>query len=203
MKILHLDSSILGSGSVSRTLSAEIVAREAALHPGSTVVYRDLAADPALHLAGAHVAAWQGTPAPDGAVGKDVAQGSAYIDELIASDIIVIGAPMYNFSVPTQLKAWIDRVLVAGRTFRYGANGPESLLPKGKKVIIASARGGVYTSGSPGAPLDHHETYLLGVLGFIGLNDVTVVRAEGIALGAEARASAIARARADIAALAA
>jgi FMN-dependent NADH-azoreductase len=93
--------------------------------------------------------------------------------------------------------------VVAGKTFRYGPNGPESLLPKGKKVIVASARGGVYVTGSAAAPLDHHETYLLGVLGFIGLNDVTIVRAEGIALGAEARASAIARARADIAALAA
>jgi len=110
---------------------------------------------------------------------------------------------MYNFSIPTQLKAWVDRVLVAGTTFRYGANGPEGLVPAGKKVFIASSRGGFYQAGTPAAALEHHETYLRGVLGFIGLTDVTVVRAEGIALGPEARAAAIAKAREEIAAIAA
>ena len=181
MKLLHLDSSILGSNSVSRALSAEIVAREQALHPGLEVTYRDLAADQGLHLSGAHLAAFQGGAVDNAALGADLAAGGAYLDELFAADIIVIGAPMYNFSVPSQLKAWIDRVVVAGKTFRYGPNGAESLLPKGKKVFIASSRGNVYVAGSPAAALEHHESYLTGVLSFIGLSDVTVVRAEGIA----------------------
>jgi FMN-dependent NADH-azoreductase len=203
MKLLHLDSSILGANSVSRTLSAEIVARQTVLHPGLEVIYRDLAADTALHLSGAHLAAFQGGTVQDAALGADLAAGGAYLDELFAADIIVIGAPMYNFSVPSQLKAWIDRVVVAGKTFRYGPNGAESLLPKGKKVFIASSRGNIYAAGSPAAALEHHETYLKGVLSFIGLNDVTVVRAEGIAFGPEARQSALNKAREEIASIAA
>jgi FMN-dependent NADH-azoreductase len=109
---------------------------------------------------------------------------------------------MYNFSIPSQLKAWIDRVVVAGKTFRYNANGPEGLL-KNKKVFIASSRGSVYAAGSPAAALEHHESYLIGVLSFIGLTDVTVVRAEGLALGAEARDAALLKARQNIAAMAA
>ncbi len=200
MKLLHLDSSILGSNSVSRGLSAGIVARETALHPGIEVVYRDLATDSALHLSGNHLAAWQGGAVEDAAFARDLANGGAFIDELFAADIIVIGVPMYNFAIPSQLKAWIDRVVVAGKTFKYGVNGPEGLLPKGKKVFIASARGGVY---APGAAMEHQETYLIGVLAFIGLTDVTVVRAEGVALGADAREAAIAKAQAQIAAIAA
>jgi FMN-dependent NADH-azoreductase len=203
MKLLHLDSSILGSNSVSRGLSGEIVARQVALHPGIEVIYRDLAANPPLHLSAAHLAAWQGAAVADKALSEDLARGSAYLDELLAADIIVIGAPMYNFSVSSQLKAWFDRVLVAGKTFRYTENGVESLLPKGKTVFIASSRGGLYGPDSQAAAMEHHETYLKAVLGFIGLNDVTVVRAEGIALGAEPRATAVAKARADIAAMAA
>ena len=203
MTILHIDSSILGGYSVSRSLSAEIVARQQALHPASKVIYRDLVVDAALHLSDRHIAVFQGGAVTDPALGSDLAAGSAYIDDLFAADIIVIGAPMYNFSVPSQLKAWIDRVCVAGRTFQYGANGPEGLLPKGKKVFIASSRGGVYTGNSPAAVLEHHETYLRGVLGFIGLTDVTVVRAEGLNLGEEAKAAAIAKAKAEIASLAA
>jgi FMN-dependent NADH-azoreductase len=203
VKLLHIDSSILGSNSVSRTLSAEIVARQVALHPGIEVVYRDLAADAALHLSGGHLAAWQGSPIADADFDKDVVLGGSYVDELITADTIVIGAPMYNFTVPSQLKGWIDRVTVAGKTFRYTENGPESLLPKGKKVFIASARGGIYAPGTPAAAMDHHESYLKAVLGLIGLNDVTIVRAEGVAISPEARARAIAKARADIGALAA
>jgi FMN-dependent NADH-azoreductase len=203
MKLLHLDSSILGAHSVSRTLSADIVAREKALHPGLEVIHRDLAADTALHLSGAHLAAFQGGVVEDAALSADLAAGGEYLKELFDADIIVIGAPMYNFSVPTQLKAWIDRIVVAGKTFKYGAHGVESLLPKGKRVFIASSRGSVYAPGSPAAALEHHETYLKGVLSFIGLTDVTVVRAEGIGLGPEARAAAIANAQAEIARIAA
>jgi FMN-dependent NADH-azoreductase len=203
MTILHVDSSILGQYSVSRTLSSEIVARQRALRPGATVVYRDLATDSALHLSGAHIAVFQGGEVSDPTLGADLAAGGAYLDDLFAADIIVIGVPMYNFSIPSQLKAWIDRVVVAGRTFRYGPNGPEGLLPKGKKVFIASSRGGIYTGDSPAAALEHHETYLLGVLAFIGLTDVTVVRAEGLNVGQEAKDASIAKAKAEIARIAA
>jgi FMN-dependent NADH-azoreductase len=202
MQLLHIDSSVLGPNSASRALSAEIVARQLALHPGINVVHRDLAGDAALHLSSAHLAAWQGGAVEDADLGADLAKGGAYLEELLAADIIVIGAPMYNFSVPSQLKAWIDRVVVAGKTFRYGANGAEGLL-KNKKVFIASSRGNVYAAGSPAAALEHHESYLTGVLSFIGLTDVTIVRAEGLAFGPEAKEAAMLQARANIAAIAA
>ncbi|HWW29674.1 MAG TPA: NAD(P)H-dependent oxidoreductase [Steroidobacteraceae bacterium] len=202
MQLLHIDSSVLGPNSASRALSAEIVARQIALRPGLNVVRRDLAADAAFHLSSAHLAAWQGNAVADADLGADLAKGGAYLDELSASDIIVIGAPMYNFSIPSQLKAWIDRVVVAGKTFRYGANGAEGLL-KNRKVFIASSRGNVYAAGSPAAALEHHESYLTGVLSFIGLTDVTIVRAEGLAFGPEAKEAAMLRARENIASMAA
>lgn len=202
MQLLHLDSSLLGSASVSRRISAKIVARQRALHPALHVVSRDLAADPALHLSGAHVAAWQGAASDDALVNADLLKGNGYIDELFASDILVIGAPMYNLSIPTPLKAWIDRISVAGKTFRYTATGPEGLL-KNKRAFIASARGGVYSAGSPAAAFEHQESYLIGLLAFLGVTDVTVVRAEGIALSPDAKEAAVARAFEDIAALAA
>ncbi|WAC27113.1 FMN-dependent NADH-azoreductase [Ancylobacter sp. SL191] len=200
--ILHIDSSILGGYSATRALTADIVARQQALHPGARIVRRDLVADAALHLSDAHMAVFQGAPVSDPHLGQDLATGGAYLDELFAADIVVIGAPMYNFSVPSQLKGWIDRVAVAGRSFKYGPNGPEGLVT-GKKVFIASARGGVYSGQSPLAALDHQESYLLAALGFIGLTDVTIIRAEGLALGDDAKAAALAGAKAQIAALAA
>lgn len=184
MQLLHIDSSVLGANSASRALSAAIVARQIALRPGLTVTYRDL------------------TAVSDGSLGADLGKGGGYLDEVMAADIIVIGAPMYNFSIPSQLKAWIDRVVIAGKTFRYGANGAEGLL-KNKKVFIASSRGNVYSPGSPAAALEHHESYLIGVLSFIGLTDVTIVRAEGLAFGPEARDAAMSKAHDDIAAMAA
>lgn len=201
--ILHIDSSILGGYSVSRTLTAEIVAKQAALHPGATIIRRDLAADTARHLSGEHIAVFQGGAPASDALGADIATGAGYIDDLFAADIIVVGAPMYNFSVPSQLKGWIDRICVAGRTFKYGPNGPEGLLPKGKKLFIASTRGGIYTGDSPVAAFDHQERYLQGVFAFLGLTDVTIIRAEGLNMGDEARAAAIAKAQTDIGLLAA
>ena len=200
--ILHIDSSILGDHSVSRALTADIVSRQLVLHTGATVIRRDLAADGAMHLSGAHLAVFQGGQVGSADLGTDLAIGSACMDELFAADVIVIGAPMYNFSIPSQLKAWIDRVSVAGRTFKYGSNGPEGLL-KGKKVFVASARGGVHSAGSPSAAMDHQESYLLATLSFLGMNEVTVIRAEGLALGDAPKAAAIAQAKARILALAA
>jgi FMN-dependent NADH-azoreductase len=203
MKLLHIDSSVLGTGSASRALTADLVARQVKLHPGLEVIYRDLATDAALHLSPAHLAAWQGQAVIDAQLGADLTKGGAYLQELFDADIIVVGAPMYNFSIPSQLKAWIDRVVIAGKTFRYGADGPEGLLSSAKKAFIASSRGNVYAPGSPSAPFEHHESYLTSVLRFIGLTDVTVVRAEGLAFGPEARQAAMGKAREQIAAIAA
>ncbi len=202
MKLLHVDSSILGPGSVSRQLSAEIVAAEQRLHPGLQVIYRDLAIEPVGHLSGAHLAAAQGA-APEAAdVRQDVAAGQAALEEFLAADIVVVGAPMYNFAIPSQLKAWIDRIAVAGKTFRYDETGVHGLAG-GKKVIIASSRGGFYGPETQIAFLDHQETYLRNVFGFFGITDVTFIRAEGINLGPDQRAQSIAAAQTSIAGLAA
>ena len=202
MKLLHIDSSILGAGSVSRTLSAAIVAAQTAQHTGLDIVYRDLAAQPLDHLTGAHLAAGQGATPESAAIAADIASGQAAIDEFLAADIVVIGAPMYNFSISSQLKAWIDRVAVAGRTFRYTENGPEGLAG-GKTVIIASSRGGYYGEGTSAAVMDHQETYLKGLFGFLGVTDIRFIRAEGVALGEEARGKSLEAAQGEILKLAA
>jgi FMN-dependent NADH-azoreductase len=146
------------------------------------------------------MAARMGADSDDATLNADLVKGNAYLDELFAADVLVIGAPMYNLSIPTPLKAWIDRIAVAGKTFRYTAGGPEGLL-KNKKAFIASARGGVYSAGSPAAALEHQESYLIGLLAFLGVTDVKVVRAEGIAFGPEAKEAAVSRALEDIAAI--
>jgi FMN-dependent NADH-azoreductase len=201
MKLLHVDSSILGHGSVSRDLSAEVVAAFRGRHPGLAVTHLDLAATPIGHLTAAHLAAAQGAPVED-ALKPDVAMGQVALKEFLAADSVVIGAPMYNFGVPSQLKAWIDRISIAGKTFRYGENGPEGLCG-GKKLVIASSRGGVYSEGSAAALFDHQESYLKAAFGFLGITDITFIRAEGVMMGPEARSRALASAKKETAALAA
>ncbi|MES2918793.1 MAG: NAD(P)H-dependent oxidoreductase [Pseudomonadota bacterium] len=195
MNILHLDAGLFGDHSVSRIVGQAVVDQLLAARPGASVVYRDLANAAPAHLTGALLT----TPA-DQAEG-DVKAGQALTDtliaELFAADTIVIGAPMYNFSIPTQLKAWFDRVLKAGTTFKYTETGPVGLAG-GRRVIIASSRGGQYGDNSP---LDFQEPYLKALLGFIGLTDVTVVRAEGSAMGDDARKAGIEQALAAVAAL--
>jgi FMN-dependent NADH-azoreductase len=186
MKLLHIDSSVLGENSASRSLTAAIVARLRAEHPGIEVTHRDLAAQSLPHFTPVLA---EGHPC--------VARNGEILDEFLAADVVVIGAPMYNFTIPTQLKAWLDRVLTAGKTFRYTENGPEGLA-SGKRVIIASSRGGIYSQG-PAASVDFQETYLKHVFGFIGIHDVEFVRAEGLNLGAEKREAAMAQAHAQIA----
>jgi FMN-dependent NADH-azoreductase len=203
MNILHVDSSILGENSVSRGLTAAITARQKVLHPGATVTYRDLAATPNTHLSPSHIAAWFGATPTDPAVIADLAAGQAILDEIFAADIIVIGAPMYNFTLPTQLKAWIDRLLIVNKTFKYNEQGmPVGLVPASKKVFIASSRGGMYSGGAPTAFLDHQETLLKGALNFIGLTDITFIRAEGLAIPGQ-KEPAVAAAQGQIEALAA
>lgn len=201
MKLLHVDSSILGPASVSRQLSAAIVAAQQAAHPDLEVTRLDLSTDPIGHLTGQHLAAAQGAAPGTPALASDLAAGIDALETFLASDIIVIGAPMYNFGVPSQLKAWIDRLAIAGRTFRYTENGPIGLAG-GKRVIVASSRGGFY-AGTTIAALDHQEAYLRGVFGFFGITDVTFIRAEGIALGQTQRDQAIATAQTEIRKLAA
>ncbi|MCP1649494.1 MULTISPECIES: FMN-dependent NADH-azoreductase [Pseudomonas aeruginosa group] len=196
MKLLHIDSSILGDNSASRQLSAELVAAWAAAEPGVEVTYRDLAADAISHLSSASLVA-AGTPAElrDAAQKHEAALGEKSIEEFLGADAIVIGAPMYNFSIPSQLKAWIDRIAVAGKTFRYTESGPEGLAG-GKKVIIVSTAGGIHAGQPSGIA---HENYLELVLNFLGITDIEVVRAEGLAYGDEPRRNAIAGAQASIA----
>jgi len=200
MKLLHLDASILGEHSVSRQLSADIVARLRSLHPDLEVIYRDLADAAPAHLSAQHLAAFGGAEVADPALRADLALGQACLDELLQADLLVIAAPMYNFSLPSQLKAWIDRVAVAGTTFAYTDVGPEGLL-KGRRAYIASVRGGQYAEGTAEAALDHQERYLRDLLGFLGIVDVHVVRAEGVAMGEAEKAQVLAGAAERIASL--
>jgi FMN-dependent NADH-azoreductase len=181
MKLLHIDSSALGAQSVSRELSAAIVARFTAGTERTEVHYRDLAERPLPH--------W--TP---GADDHATAFDRELLAEFLAADVVVLGAPMYNFAIASQLKAWIDRIAVAGATFRYTENGPEGLAA-GKRVIVAISRGGVYP---PQAAMDFQEPYLRAVFGFMGITDLEFVRAEGLNLGAEPKREALVAAHAAI-----
>ena len=171
MTILHVDASINGENSASRAISRSIVDQLTIERGGADVVYRDLAAEPLPHLT------------------LEAFADTSVLDEFLAADTVVIGAPMYNFTLPTQLKAWIDRIVIAGKTFRYTENGPEGLA-KGKRVIIALARGGFYAQGSPASALEHLETYLRGLFNFIGI-DPEFVAADGLMISPEQRDQSI------------
>ncbi|MDX3905371.1 MAG: FMN-dependent NADH-azoreductase [Pigmentiphaga sp.] len=200
MKVLQIDSSSTGAASVSRELTAAVVNALRQVDPALEVRYRDLVAQPPAHLDGALLQSLRPQPGAELSGDAEFVKQAAYTDELLneflAADVIVVGAPMYNFSVPSQLKAWIDRVAQAGKTFRYTANGPEGLAG-GKKVVIVSSRGGKYAGTSIETLLDHQESYLRALFGFFGITDISVLRAEGVALGAEARAEAVAEALAQ------
>jgi FMN-dependent NADH-azoreductase len=187
--ILHVDASVQGERSVSRQISAAVVARLRAEHPGAHVAYRDLAAAPFPHLTGDHLLAlFGGDVRPE--LKDEISRGAAALDEFLAADVVVIGAPMYNFTLPTQLKAWIDRLLIPGKTFRYTETGPVGLAG-GKRVIVALSRGGFYGAGSPAAALEHLETYLAGLFAFIGITDVEFIAADGVQVGPEHREQAL------------
>jgi FMN-dependent NADH-azoreductase len=190
MKLLHIDSSVLGPHSVSRQVSAAIVDRLRLETPNLAITYRDLSSTPLAHLSGSHLAAAQGAPA-EAALAQDLAAGQAVLEEFLAADIVVLGAPMYNFTIPSQLKAWIDRIVVAGKTFKYGALGPEGLAGN-KRVIIAVSRGGFYGAGTPMAVGEHLETDLRWVFGFIGVTNLEFIPADGIQMGPEHREKALA-----------
>jgi FMN-dependent NADH-azoreductase len=181
--ILHIDSSINGDNSASRVISRSVIDQLTVERGGADVIHRDLVADPLPHLT------------------LDAFADSSVLDEFLAADTVVIGAPMYNFSLPTQLKAWIDRLIVAGTTFRYTETGPQGLAG-GKRVIVALARGGFYNEGSPASALEHLETYLRGVFNFIGI-EPEFVAADGLNISAAQRKESISQALGETVRLAA
>ncbi len=184
MKLLHIDASALGDNSVSRQLSAAVVARFRDQLDDLQVSYRDLDAQPIPHLRGSSLAQ---------ADAVEVADASQVMQQFLEADVVVIGAPMYNFSIPSTLKAWIDRVAVAGKTFKYTESGAVGLAG-GKRVIIASSRGGIYSD----SPADFQEPFLRQIFAFMGIDDVEFVRAEGIAYSPKHREEAIAAALASL-----
>ncbi|MFU6987948.1 FMN-dependent NADH-azoreductase [Pseudomonas paraeruginosa] len=190
MTILHIDASILNELSVSRPLTAAIIKRLTRTRPDTAVIHTDLYAEPVGHLSNSEFLAFQGIEPQGDEAKRTVARNARLLGDFLAADTIVIGAPMYNFTLPTQLRAWLDRLAVPGKTFRYTETGVEGLA-KNKRVIVASTRGGLYGEGTPQAFLDHQESYLRGFLGFLGITDITFIRAEGLALGPKNRASAI------------
>ncbi len=204
MTLLHIDSSPLGPASVTRQLTADIVKAWTAARPGTRVVYRDLAAAPPEHLTAElmKVVKFRDLENLNARQQAELTLTDTLVDELLAAETVVIGAPMYNFSIPTQLKVWVDRICQAGKTFRYTEKGPVGLAG-GRTVIIASARGGRYAGSPMEAALDHQEAYLKTVLGFVGITDVSVVRAEGMGMGPDARAQALEAAGGEIQRLAA
>jgi FMN-dependent NADH-azoreductase len=202
MKLLHIDSSVLGESSASRQISAAIVAALSDTIPGLEVVRRDLEAAPVPHLSARLLATIRPDPSDPGGDGADADEAAAVLQEFLDADIVVIGAPMYNFTVSTQLKAWIDRILIAGKTFGYTEAGPRGLAG-GKRVIVASSRGGLYAPGTPSEANDFHETYLNAVFRFIGVETIEIVRAEGLAYGPDQREAALSAALASIPFLAA
>jgi FMN-dependent NADH-azoreductase len=200
MKLLHIDSSPLGTQSVSRELTRRIVAQWQASHPGTTVEHLDLDANAPSHLNSDSLGFRLGVNA-EGLTEvqkRENALSEQLVSQFLAADVVVVGAPMYNFSVPSQLKAWIDRIAQAGRTFKYTEQGPVGLAG-GKTVIVASTRGGAYSANPALAFLDHQESYLKALFGFLGVTDVRFVRAEGVAMGDAAKAKALASADAEIA----
>jgi FMN-dependent NADH-azoreductase len=222
MKLLHIDSSISGEQSVSRQLTASIVAQLKHTTPALEITYRDLVAAPVPHHSpvlwerklqassedrtlNTGAIPLQGTFAPDDhatalQIEQDFATINAVLHEFLATDIIVLGAPMYNFAIPSQLKAWIDCLSVPGQTFRYTSQGAEGLCTD-KRIIIASSRGGIYASPSPLASLDHQESYLTTFFNFIGVSDITFVRVEGVNMGGEQRQRSLSAALAEVATL--
>ena len=184
MIILHVDSSITAENSVTRAIGEAAIVRLSALYPHAEVRRRDLVQNPLGHVT-------------LGDLGD-----TSLADEFLAANIVVIGAPMYNFSIPSSLKAWMDRLAIAGTTFRYSEHGAEGLAG-GRKLIIASARGGFYGAETERSWLDHQEAYLRGFFGFLGVTDIDFLRAEGIAMGPDARAKALEGATLEAAAIAA
>jgi FMN-dependent NADH-azoreductase len=197
--LLVINSSVSGANSVSRLLVEHAVAEFTRAHPDARIIRRDVGEAPIPHLTAETVAGVRGTPQTE-AEQRTRQLSDELIAELRAADTILIGAPMYNFNVPTGLRAWFDHVLRAGETFAYSEAGPKGLLP-GKRAIVIESRGGFYSEG-PAKPADFQEPYLEQLLGFIGVTDVTFVHAEKIGFGPQARDAAVATAKMQLAKIA-
>ena len=196
MNILHVTSSTRGSASYSNRVADQVIAELRTRNPGATVTTRNVAADPLPHIDDDFVAATRSPQGPQTAHQRALlAQSDALVDELFAADVVVIAAPMINFTIPSSLKAWIDYVARAGRTFSYSEAGPKGLVT-GKQVIVVGARGGVYAGA--GKAVDFQLPYLKSVLGFLGMTDVEVLEVDGTAYGPEAAEKAVAAANAKL-----
>lgn len=197
MQLLHIDSAITGEQSVSRELTKRIVAAWKASHPDTSVQYLDVATQAPAHFTADAMGFRTGQEASTDVQRAENAVSEALVSQFLAADVIVIGAPLYNFTIPSQLKAWVDRIAQIGRTFKYTDKGPVGLAG-GKTVIVASSRGGMYSTSEGGQAMEHQESYLKVVFGFFGITDVRFVRAEGVGMGPDAKALAFASAEKDI-----
>ena len=199
MHILHIDASASdGATSHSRRLSAELVEKLKAANAGATVTYRDVAKDQLPHVDMTIREAWSPDSKKDNGLSETATRSRAAVEELKAADILVIGTPMYNFSVPSTLKSWIDHVCIAGQTFSFSESGAKGLLTG--KAYLALSSGGIYSQG-PFAGNEYLATYLTAVLRFLGISEVEVVRAEGVAYGPDQDKAAMAAAQERISTL--
>jgi FMN-dependent NADH-azoreductase len=195
MNILHVISSPRGSASYSNRVAANVLDELRARNPEASVTVRDLARDPLPHVGDDFFTATRGPNGPQTDAQRALlTRSDELVDELFAADLIVIAAPMINFTIPSNLKAWIDHVARAGRTFRYSEKGPEGLV-QGKQVILVAARGGIYADGNT---MDFQLPYLKSVLAFLGMTDVVVLEVEGTAYGPEAAEKAVEAATAKL-----
>ncbi len=198
MKLLHIDSSILGGDSISNQLTQAVVAQWQHSYPEMQIIYHNLHEQAPWHLS-AEILQAGFLPAEqlNALQRQEVALSNQFIEEFLAADVLVLGAPMYNFSISSQLKAWFDRVLVKGRTFKYTEQGAVGLVGN-KHVVIVSTRGNIYAENSANYMLDHQETYLKVLLGFVGISNITIIRAEGLNINPLVREQAIVSAQAQI-----
>jgi FMN-dependent NADH-azoreductase len=190
MKLLHIDSSILSETSASRKITGAVVDSIRRATPGLEVAYRDLVAEPLAHLTQAAMSGAHPLAAAGDSAAEDRAASQLVLDQFLAADTVVIGAPMYNFSIPSQLKAWLDRILVPGKTFQYSAEGVTGLATD-KRIVVVASRGNVYGEGAPAAAFEHAESYLRAVFAFIGITNVDVIVVEGTNISPEQRLKAI------------
>lgn len=194
-RVLVIESSARQEGSVSRQLTADFVAQWQAAHPQDQVQIRDLAKQPVPHLDETLLGGWMKPVEQQSEAEKAAAARSKHLtDELLSADVLVLAAPMYNFGIPSTLKAWLDHVLRAGLTFKYTETGPQGLLT-GKRAFVLTARGGIYA----GSGLDQQEPYLRQALSFIGIHDVQFIHAEGLNMGGEFSEKGLAKAREQLA----
>ena len=196
--VLIIESSARQQGSFSRQLTQQFVSQWQAAHPADQVTLRDLALNPVPHLDANLLGGWMKPEAQRNADEQSSLQRSNELtDELLAADVLMLAAPMYNFAIPSTLKAWLDHVLRAGVTFKYTETGPQGLLT-GKKAYVLTARGGLYA----GSTSDHQEPYLRQVMAFIGIHDVTFIHAEGMNLGGDFQEKGLNQAKARLSAIA-